>query len=147
MPFNKRVSFSYSSPALPYARPTVLQSQKFRGLSSQAGYPRLNSLMWGSDFSLFGKNLCNCHYPPILGLPTWLWVLIIFSLPPFSLWFLLYIFSCGKYFLLVFSYQIVAPKIVVILVCPWKEVSSASSHPAILAILLAKFAESLTLHC
>ena len=93
MPFNKRVSVSYSSPALPYASPTGLQSQKFRGLSSKAGSPRLNSLMWGSDFSLLGKNLCNCHYPPILGLSTWVWVLIIFFLPPFSLWFLLHIFS------------------------------------------------------
>ena len=39
-------------------------------LSSQCRIPRLESLMWGSDPSLLGENLCNCNYHPICGSPT-----------------------------------------------------------------------------
>lgn len=54
------------------------------------------------------------------------------SLPllPIFQWFLLYVFSCGIFLLLVFSLLswIVALWAVEILVCPWKEVSSGSSY-------------------
>ena len=32
---------------------------------------RMGSLMWGSNPSLLGKNLCYGDYPPVCGSPTW----------------------------------------------------------------------------
>ena len=55
------------------------------------------------DPSLLGKNICNCVYPRVCGLPAGGVGLDHRSPPllPVS-WFLLYIFSCRKSFLLVF---------------------------------------------
>ena len=54
------------------------------------------------------------------------------SLPllPISLWFLLYISSCGKSS----SFSLIlALEVVIILLCPWEEMSSRSSYSTILA--------------
>lgn len=55
-------------------------------LSSLYRMPGLGSSMWGQTPWLFGGNLCNCTRLPI------------------SFWFLFYIFSWGKSFLLIFSH-------------------------------------------
>ena len=51
--------------------PPAFKARSSGGLSSWCWTPRLGSLMWGSDHSLLGENLCSCDYPPICGLPTW----------------------------------------------------------------------------
>ena len=68
--FMNRVSVSYSHMAFPCASPTGLQSQMFRGSSSRCRTPGIGSLMWGSDSSLLGENLCSCDYLPICGSPS-----------------------------------------------------------------------------
>ena len=105
MPFKCEVSLSCSTLALPYANPTGLQSKMFWGLNFLVRDPGLGSLMWGLDPSLLGENLYNCDYPFACESPTWGCGLdYTMSLPllPILLWLLLYNFSCGKSFLLVF---------------------------------------------
>ena len=63
---------------------TQVPLRRTGGLSSQCRTPKLGSSMWCSDLSLFGKNLCNCDYPPVCGSSTWgygFWLYII-SIPP-----------------------------------------------------------------
>ena len=104
-PFKSRVYVSCSPLALPYASPTGLQSQHSGGLSSQCRTPGLRSLIWGPELSLLGENPCSCDYTLVCGMPTGgvgLDYTVSPPLLPVSLWFLLYIFSCEKSFLLVF---------------------------------------------
>ena len=50
---------------------------------------------------------------------------------------LFYIFSCKRYFLLIFQSfsSIIGLEVVVAVVCPWAEVSSGSSYSTILSVL------------
>ena len=41
------------------------------GFSSWNRMPGVGSLIWDSDPSLLGENLCNCNYSPVCGLATW----------------------------------------------------------------------------
>lgn len=132
-PFKSRFSISTSSLAL--LKTSTFKAKCFGGLSSWCRTPGLGSLRWGSEPSLLGQNLYHCNYPPVGRWPTWVWVLIILPSPPFllvSLCFPLYIFSCRRSFLLVFwSFSaIVALETVVILACPWEQVSTGSSYIA-----------------
>ena len=82
-----------------------------------------------------GRNSAIVIIPPLVSLDMNLDYTLSLTLLPISLWFLLYIFSCRRSFLLVlwsFSW-VVSLQIVVILVCPWEEVSSESSYFIILA--------------
>lgn len=85
---------------------------------------KLRSLMWGFGPLLLGENLCDCSYPPVCWLPARGMALdstVILLLLPTS-WFLIPIFSYRRYFLLKSFSSIVALKIVVNLVCLWKQV-------------------------
>ena len=95
-PFESGVSIFYSPLALLKVNPAGLQSQTSGGLSAQCRSPR-------TPHSL-GRTSCNCNYPPIGELPTWDVELDQFpTLPPhILLWFLFYIFSCRRSFLLAF---------------------------------------------
>ena len=75
------------------------------GSSLQCRTPGLGSQMWGSEPTLFQENLYDCDHLLFCGSPTWQCGLnYTMSLPllPISWRFLLYTFSCGKSFLLVF---------------------------------------------
>lgn len=50
-----------------------LLKQLFLGSSSWHRIPMLGSLMWGSDSSFLGENLCDFYYPPARRSPTWAW--------------------------------------------------------------------------
>ena len=96
-------SISYCLLAFTYASPTGLQGLTFWGLvlplqDPYAGEPDVCSL-------LLGENCCNCDYPLVCGSPTWgVGLDYTTSLPLLLImWFLLYIFSYGKSFLLVFN--------------------------------------------
>ena len=80
--------------------PNVLWGHHF-----QCRTPRQESLMWGLDLLFLGENICNCNYPQ--GSPTWgfeSWLFCVSASPlhllSISLWFLLYMFSCRRSFLL-----------------------------------------------
>ena len=104
-PFESRVSISYSPLALRKVSPTGLQSPMFWKLfflvqDPQAGKPNV-----GSYPSVLRENFCNCNYPPFVGRPPKGMGLDSTLSPPLLhifLWFLLYIFSCRRSFLLVF---------------------------------------------
>ena len=92
-PFKSRVSVSYSPPALSYASSSGLQYQIFWGLifpvqDTKGGDPDvgLGTLMWGSEPSLLGENLCTGDYPPICGSsPQWSWLAhVSFPSPHFA---------------------------------------------------------------
>lgn len=92
---------------------------------------------YGTVLLFFGENLCNLNYYPICGSSTWDYS----SWPP-HLYpsYLSYCFYCfislaveDFFFLLVF--QSFSSVLVVNLVCPWKEMSSGSSYPAVLTTL------------
>ena len=95
-------SVSYRLFTLLFSCPTGLQSQIFWGLifliqDLWAGEPDIGLRL----LTFFGENPCSCDYLPICELPTLgceaqLYCISIFFLA--SLWFLLYIFSCGKSF-------------------------------------------------
>ena len=133
-------SFSLSLSLLLYASPTGLQSQTFweltclpseehPGWRTQCGAWTPQSLRRASAIViilLFVGHLpmgVDLDYTVSLALLVILW------------WFLLYIFSCGKSFTLVFRSLslIVALYVVIILVCSWEEMRSESSYSTILA--------------
>ena len=107
VPFRNRVSVSYSPPALLYTNPASLQSQTFWGLVFLVQYPRLGSPMWGLNplapwvefLQLWLSSLFVGHLPRGVGVDY----SASLSLPPILLWFLLYIFKCGRSLLPVFS--------------------------------------------
>ena len=111
-PFKSGGSISYSPLALPKLSSTGLQSQCSEASSSWCRTLRLENPMWVSEPSLLGENLCNCNYPPVLGSPTQSMDLDSTASPPLLpilLWFLLYIFSCRRSFLLVVqSFSLIA---------------------------------------
>ena len=137
-PFKSGVSTSYNPPALKNASPTCLKARLSGGHLSGAG-----PTGWGAQcgaqtpLSLRGISAMVIILPFVGHLPrvTGLDYTVCLPLLPLSLWFLLYIFSCRKSFLLVFRSfsSIVALYVFVILVCPWEEVSSGSSYSAMLA--------------
>ena len=124
--------FSHTQAILAFkARPSESSSSWHRT-------PRLESPMWGSGPLLLGRTPAIVIILPFVGcLPGGMGLdcTVSLSLLPISLWFLLYIFSCGKSFLLVLrSFSLtVTLEMVVILVCLCEEVSSWSSYSAILA--------------
>ena len=101
--FLKAESVTYSPPVLPYASPACLQRQMFWGLfflmqDLWAGVSdvRLRPLTpWREPLQLW---LFSCHLPEYVDFDH----TTSPPLLPISLWFLLYIFSCGNSFLLVF---------------------------------------------
>lgn len=110
----------------------VLKSRHSGSSSSWCTTPGLGSPLWGSNPLLLKENLCSCDYLTLCGLPTHRCGLdYTTSLPLLSIssWFLLYalvvenIFSSLQVVLIV-SFSV----IVVILVCPWEEVSSDFCH-------------------
>ena len=101
-------SFSYRSPG-----PLIgLQTLTFWWSSSWCRIPRLGSLMLGLTSLLHVETLCSCDCSVISGSSTQ--GSDCASSPPLLpvlLWFLLYIFSCRRSFLLVFwSYQLLLCK-------------------------------------
>ena len=93
-------SISYSSLHPLKVSTTGLQSKHSGGWFSWCRTPRLGRIMWGSEPSLLWENLCNCNYPPLVGhQPLGMVLDYTTSLPllPAS-WFLLSIFTCGRYF-------------------------------------------------
>lgn len=111
--FEIGVSLSYSPLALLHASPIGLQCWMFGELVFLVQDPEWGSPMWGLDSSLLGDYLEDNHfwihdYPPICELPSWgvcftVTVLLYCAVTVLLLPILqfLYIFSCGKYFLLV----------------------------------------------
>ena len=94
-------SIYHSALTLLKVGPTAFQSQIFWGFIFLLQDPREPD--GGSDPSLLEENLCCCNYPPICGTPTQgmgLDYTVSLPLPPVSLWFLLYIFCCGRSFFL-----------------------------------------------
>ena len=97
MLFKNRVSVSYNPLGLPKMTPADLQSQAFWRLIFLVQDPWAASLTWDSFSLVLGENLFSCDYPPIVGHPHGVMGLDYTEPPPplpFSLWFLLYIFSC-----------------------------------------------------
>ena len=94
-------SIYHSALTLLKVGPTAFQSQIFWGFIFLLQDPREPD--GGSDPSLLEENFCCCNYPPICGTPTQgMGLNYTVSLPllPVSLWFLLYIFCCGRSFFL-----------------------------------------------
>ena len=96
VPFKSKVFVSYSPPALPNVSPAGVQSLTFWGLI----FPMLRLLCL--DPLLLGRTSAFVislsfvgHRPGDMAGP-------IFAAPTSSFWFLLYIFNCGKFFLLIF---------------------------------------------
>ena len=89
--------------SLPKSKP-YQPSKPDSGGSPSQGSPVPGSLMWGSGHLLPGGTFCNCSYSSNCGWLTWDLGLVTASqsLPPVSLWFLLDIFTCRGYFLLIF---------------------------------------------
>ena len=139
--FKGRFSISYCPPALPDISPARFQSQTLCGLISLVQVPGAGQPTWSSEPSLLRRTSeavmsllpVGCSTadvgsgqtasPPLLSISTWLF---------------LFIFSCGKSFLLVFRSfsEIVSLNVVAIWVCPWQEASPGSSYSAILPLLL-----------
>ena len=77
----------------------------FWGLSFWCQIPGLRSLTWGSGLSLLWENLCyiiilQFEDRPAKGYGIWLYLpLQVCPYSPVSLWFLLYVFSCRRSFL------------------------------------------------
>lgn len=68
-PFNSGVSLTHSTPlASPKLVLLAFKDRCSQGQSSQGRKPRLESLMWGSDFSLLWDNFCSFYYPPACSL-------------------------------------------------------------------------------
>ena len=103
VPFKSEVSTSYSPLTLAKVSPASLQSQTFWGLSSQCRTPKA------------GESQCEAQTPRSLGRTSAIFIILLFvghlhgsmgldctvslSLLPLLLWFLLYIFSCRRSFL------------------------------------------------
>ena len=124
LPFKSGVCLSHSPLTLLKVSLTGFQSQKFWGSSSHFRTPRVGSPMWDLAPSFLGRTSAVVIFLLFVGHQPGVWILAIYlvsTLPPGFLWFLLYIFSCGRSFLLVFwSFSsIVALKIVIILE-PWR---------------------------
>ena len=98
---------------------------------SSAGVSGCRACSWGSTSGIVIIPFVGC-LPQVMGLNCTGSPLF----PSTLLWFLLYIFSCRRSFLLVFwsLSSIVSVYIIVILVFPWKEVSSGSSYSAMWTI-------------
>lgn len=104
MPFKSEVSISYSPLGVLKLSPTGLKSQLFWGLSSQCRSPRPG--MGLRILTPVGEPLYYDYYPvcprsATSGYGTWLYYKPISSYV--LLWFLLYVFSCWKSFLVGFS--------------------------------------------
>ena len=102
--------------------------------------PQLGNLTWGSELSLLWKNLCNIIILQFVGHPPggmWLDYIVSSLLQPSLLWFLLYVFSYGRSFLVGSSLFLlmVVLQIAMILVCSWEEVSSVSFYSTVLGDL------------
>ena len=99
--FKSRVSISHSPLRLPKQAPLPFKAKCSGSLSSWHRTHRLASLKWSSDPSILGENLCNCSPSPFHGSPTRMVLDYIISPPvlPVSSWFLLYVFSCQRSFL------------------------------------------------
>ena len=133
-PYKTEGAVSYSPLALLDVSPAVYQSQRYGGSSSPCSYPRLGSPLWGLELPL----LRGCDIPPTCGFQCWGVCPSQIMCPPLlpvSVWLFLFIFSCGKSFLLVFGSfsEIVSLCVVVIFVCPWEETSPGSSYSTILS--------------
>ena len=101
-PFKSEVSISPTPVGFPKLAPLAFKA-KCSGVSfSQCRTPRLGSLMWGSELSLLWENLCNITILQFVGcLPRDMGFDYIAS-PPLllvSFWFLLYVFSYRRSFL------------------------------------------------
>lgn len=97
-------SVSYSQPAFLNISPADFQSQTFWGLVFSEQGPHARSPVWGTDPSLLGEDFCNCGTPLSCELTTqecgFLTILPLLSTyPPIHL-VVLYVFSCGKSFLM-----------------------------------------------
>ena len=128
--FKSGVSILYNPLTLPESKLCWLQSQTFLRSSFCHKAPDLGL---SSGFLLLTESLCDCNNNLSVSCHSGhqLWFLLL-------LWFLLYIFSCRRSFLLAFqpfSSIVVTDEIIntVILVCPWKELSSESSYTTILS--------------
>ena len=107
--------------------------------------PGVGTMGWGvwcgaqTPYSLERTSIIvmsSCCGPPTQGCGSRLYH--VFIPPTHLMWFLLYIFSCRKCFLLVYRlfWLIIALKMVVILVCLWEELSSGSSYSITMVISL-----------
>lgn len=102
--FKSRIPVSYSPLALLNISPADFQSQTFWGLVFSEQGPHARSPVWGTDPSLLGEDFCNCGTPLSCELTTqecgFLTILPLLSTyPPIHL-VVLYVFSCGKSFLM-----------------------------------------------
>ena len=104
LPFKSRVSCFLQLSGFPTALwlSYMLSSLAFKARCS------VGSSCWYTEcrLLLFGENLWNCNHPYFLGhLPGSVGVIYtsLFTPPIYLVWFLLYIFSCKKSFLLVFK--------------------------------------------
>ena len=105
-PFKSRVYIFYSPSVSPIRKshPLVFKARCSRDLSSWCRTPGLVRLMWGLNHSLFARTSAVVIILPFVSCLPWGVGLDHTASPSFllvSLWFLLYIFSCRKSFLLV----------------------------------------------
>lgn len=70
VPCQRRISVSYKLLAFSYSSSEGFQSQMFWLLTFPVKYLQAGELLWGTDPSLPGENLCNCDCLPFCGLPT-----------------------------------------------------------------------------
>ena len=111
VPFGSGVFISYSPLALLKASPACLQSQMFWRNHLPGAVP----LGWGAQFGsqtpcFFGRTSAIVIILPFVGYPPRGVGLDCTTFPPVlsvSLWLLLYIFSCARYFLLVFQFFLI----------------------------------------
>lgn len=128
------LSVSCSSLALLELSPTNLQSQTIWGLIFPVKIPRAEGA-WCETWTFHSSGRTST---PVISSCLWVTAMGCFgswpSLPflPSSMWCFLYIFRCGIAVLLEFRVsELVTLYVVSALVCPWEEVSSASSYSVI----------------